>query len=955
MSVDVAAQSYPEPCDVPVGNYTTLPNGWNVSTNNPNGVVWNNQFLRVPAGATVYFDRNVTMVKCTIRMEQSSKIIVEGSTGFTPVLTTSQNTIFFGCTGMWSAIEFKTKAGYALTDTEFRNASDALLMRSGNLSSPIFNYPASGKKFGTIERCTFRNNRYGITARDVNTMYFLPTKFADNNFVSDGLNLLPPYTNSKASAGIQLIRCLTTLNGNGTTFKKTGSGIYCFQSGLTLQGGTFENLDGNGTAFNGGVGIFGVNSSIHVQDATFKDVSSMVRHDGSYSFTVQRCTLTEGRLYGIVSNNNQVYRPRVNITNNVMTFSQVPVSAIELDRSPGAYNMSSPNSSRNLIEKNVINVAGTNVINNNSILLDISSNIPGTDIFRVYDNRLLINAATNFNPDFACHGIYLSPQTSGRYRVVDNYLDYNAAAKPASPSPHLGIVFDHVTGPESDVSGNDIYSNLFTINQGENEERASWIKCGIHIDESPNIEMCGNIGDDTYRLYHLSGALDYCDIAYNTIQTHWYGLICRRQPGSMNTILGAQKWHRNTWGTAAQYTRYSAFHNDFQFGGINASATGFWVDPAYPSHVPPGQNLMPSKVAPSGWFTEQAPNPPDEVENTNCPSGAEPSFDYTGLRGWDRNIVAGTYPYLSSAQQWDAERKLNLKLIRYPEIMQGDSASSAWFNNQVNASARRFAQFEVAYGNAFALPAGQEALLNGALTHYTYLLQESVRLDSLQGTLTTEDTILAQQQMANMALLTVAQDSFLYLNQQAYQLALSKLDTAALLLATLPATSAWETNRKALFTFWLKKARGQELLESELTSIRNIANRCPQTEGIAVREISFYLPVPECYAYTNENYWEGCVDTVIQRQSVKNEVALHPEYSLYPNPANEELIVTMPSSLEGTWTMNDISGKLMQSGRVQPEQTNLVISVKTMPEGVYVLRIRHEDGSTAALKAIVQH
>ena len=488
-----------------------------------------------------------------------------------------------------------------MTDTEFRNASDALLMRSGNLSSPIFNYPASGKKFGTIERCTFRNNRYGITARDVNTMYFLPTKFADNNFVSDGLNLLPPYTNSKASAGIQLIRCLTTLNGNGTTFKKTGSGIYCFQSGLTLQGGTFENLDGNGTAFNGGVGIFGVNSSIHVQDATFKDVSSMVRHDGSYSFTVQRCTLTEGALFGIVSTNNHIYRPKVNIDYNVMSFSQVPFSAIQLDRSPGAYNIYSPNSSRNLIEWNVIKVTGSNFSGNNSILLDISSIVPGTDIFRIRDNKLLINAATNFISSLTCHGIYLSPQTSGRYRVVDNYLDYNAAAKPSSGSPHLGIVFDHVTGP----------------------------------DESPNIEMCGNIGDDTYRLYHLSGALDYCDIAYNTIQTHWYGLICRRQPGSMNTILGAQKWHRNTWGTAAQYARYSAFHNDFQFGGINASATGFWVDPAYPSHVPPGQNLMPSKVAPSGWFTEQAPNPPDEVENTNCPSGAEPSFDYTGLRGWD--------------------------------------------------------------------------------------------------------------------------------------------------------------------------------------------------------------------------------------------------------------------------------------------------------------------------------
>jgi hypothetical protein len=337
------------------------------------------------------------------------------------------------------------------------------------------------------------------------------------------------------------------------------------------------------------------------------------------------------------------------------------------------------------------------------------------------------------------------------------------------------------------------------------------------------------------------------------------------------------------------------------------------------------------------------------VENTDCP--ADPSFDNPGKNGWDGDIIAGTYPYLSTAQEWDAKRKLNLKLIKYPEIPGTDSNASAWFNNQANTSARKFAQFEFVYNNAFLHSNEQEELLNGALAEYEELTLEMVRLDSLQDAQAGEDTVLTQQQTANLALLLIAQDSFLELTQEANELALTKLDSAELLLNNLPTTNAWESNRKALYTFWIKKARGQELLESELTSIRNIAKRCPQTEGIAVREIPFYLPVPESYAYTNENYWEGCVDTVIQRQSVKNEVAVRSEYSLYPNPANEELIVTMPSSLEGTWTMNDISGKLMQSGRVQPEQINLVISVKTIPEGVYVLRIRHEDGSTAALKA----
>ncbi|MFZ4635603.1 MAG: T9SS type A sorting domain-containing protein, partial [Saprospiraceae bacterium] len=57
------------------------------------------------------------------------------------------------------------------------------------------------------------------------------------------------------------------------------------------------------------------------------------------------------------------------------------------------------------------------------------------------------------------------------------------------------------------------------------------------------------------------------------------------------------------------------------------------------------------------------------------------------------------------------------------------------------------------------------------------------------------------------------------------------------------------------------------------------------------------------------------------------------------NPANEEIVLVSTSGVESTWTLTDVSGRLMQSGRTQQGQTTAAISVKTYPEGVYVLRI----------------
>ncbi|MBK7937685.1 MAG: hypothetical protein IPJ82_11600 [Lewinellaceae bacterium] len=103
----------------------TLSNGYHVSTNNPSGVQWSNEKIHIEDNATVYFDRNVTMEKCTVRAGANSKIIIEGAYG----LTTSEECLFTICAAMWSGIEVSANSFVNLDDTEFWYARAALFFK----------------------------------------------------------------------------------------------------------------------------------------------------------------------------------------------------------------------------------------------------------------------------------------------------------------------------------------------------------------------------------------------------------------------------------------------------------------------------------------------------------------------------------------------------------------------------------------------------------------------------------------------------------------------------------------------------------------------------------------------------------------------------------------------------------------------------------------------------------
>lgn len=79
-------------------------------------------------------------------------------------------------------------------------------------------------------------------------------------------------------------------------------------------------------------------------------------------------------------------------------------------------------------------------------------------------------------------------------------------------------------------------------------------------------------------------------------------------------------------------------------------------------------------------------------------------------------------------------------------------------------------------------------------------------------------------------------------------------------------------------------------------------------------------------------YWNTTLNTVIEEET--NSQAL----KLYPNPIRESFILEMEEPIAGqTFTIYDLSGKIVQNGQLQDVQS--MISIQGLPQGIYMLCI----------------
>ncbi|MFN8301969.1 MAG: T9SS type A sorting domain-containing protein [Saprospiraceae bacterium] len=684
------------------------------------------------------------------------------------------------------------------------------------------------------------------------------------------------------------------------------------------------------------IGIQSPFSQISVNNCFFGDNTIGIESlDGRNYVTISLCTFDLSSTFSAQKHvrvfYTNYYKPYINIKNNTFQ-SPTGVSIVEMQRSP--------NNSKGYVKNRITN----NIVNGKSgVLFNISAPYGGTDEFPITGN------IANINGTSSTHGIKVSGDSDG-FNISNNELYYTATSV-GYLAQSLPIYVEFLNGQNNKIENNIIDAPYAFF--PEDGEYGALIKCAIHIDQAPNFQVCGNSTNNTYRGFHFSGNIDYCDFALNNIGFHYDGIDCHKMPGSPNTVLGqgvvGQNWHKNTWiSDPNAYFKHSAMNTDYLWGN---SPTIFRVDPNEPGNMPPGltNNNTTSKVRPIDWFIAIPPTPPSLVENTECIS---PSLKKNeGLSYNEDLLIQNEYSAEYFPELWDMERSLVFKLESNEELL-SDSATYNWYIANQSTSAGQYAYFDKLFKDAYNIPTNLQDSFDLLLVEIGILSDSLNLLDSIQGIdETSDDSAIRNFEEGLLLRYRTLNNLETQINSSINSYIETKLLDAEDWLDGLPDTAIYESNRKTLNDIRLKIALGFELDENDCGMLKYVADQCPLTGGLAVREAPNYLPSQYGLEYFNENKWEEqCAE---QRMNIEN-LYHDNRVIIYPNPTRGNLTIRINDATDGEWKVFNSSGQIIAKGIISSNIFNIVFDEKSST-GIYNLSIYNSESAPIIKKFVIIH
>ncbi|GAB4491329.1 MAG: hypothetical protein OHK0019_11350 [Saprospiraceae bacterium] len=816
---------------------------------------------------------------------------------------------------MWEGIFVEENAYVRLDESDFLNAKTALFFEQN------FNTYSTW-----ITKCNFVNNNIGIVLGMRNFsegVIFTPQAFYDNVF--EGGNLISPLNGQISFAGIFVYRspnCIIGSYSSVNTFKNSLYGVWASSSSVSVNGCSFSNMQVQNKI--GGYGIHSNNNFMGVVQSSFSDnsIGGIVTQHTKTLLVFGNCNFTEQESYGIYSFSNAQPGHFWIVGNTFLMNKSDDISAIYHERIPGG----SANNS-NWIRGNTVVVSTQPPKDREVIAIDVYAPNGGNDPFFIEDNYVGVN-----NGSTPIHGIYIRNHSSN-LNVFNNDVHFLNGFTPQEIIGNLGIAVENVIGTGNKINDNDISSSFFPT--ATPEERTSYIKCGIHLANSPDFQVCSNTVDDTYRAFHLAGNLDFCDFAVNTIGRHYHGLHCIAWGGGATT-LGQQNWHENVWSTSASdYEGFAANYGDGDPLFI------FNVDETVsPSHMPPSINV-------DEWFFDML----TDESTSNCVNLGARSPE---INDSDEKVMDETYPVESAAGLWDLERELLLKLLTHPELMPAESDAKDWYDYQENSSPWKFAMAAKAYRDAFIFPENLQTLLDSLYAGHKETWDYVLKLDSLQRVDPyTLDSAILQNQLTALSELEVLQDAIEEALEDCKVFTEAGLETALEWNDELPTSTLYEENLKNIYLIDIKAAMGDSLTEDHYDILRGIASQCILDGGKSVRIAPYRLPHEEAVAYLGEEIVEENCELEERQQTLQASSARNIEVLTRPNPANDFLTVMPSEAISGTWEIYNLTGELVQQGNIPANSFSFSVPLGDIIGGIYFLRLTDNGARQSSFRKFI--
>jgi len=861
----------------------------------------------VQINGIVEFDLDATIKLCSLRLGTNAVILV----GPNRKLDIRQS-IVSGCNFTWGRIEIQAGATLIAYSNVFRGGEIALDFR------PDFN---DGNT--QIVNCRFYNNGTGIRVGKKSIpnqvpVEFIPKFFFGNIFSQDA----GTFEQNGNGIGMDFYNCSIGLIGYTYPLPNQFNGLIGIRvvassnvlSDIKIKGQTF--IYKNDYFYNdlGLDAIQASRNSLAVQNCTFNNFERCIVHERGKGLTAKGNNFSGFYDTGIFTALSSWFQNFGEISDNNFTLDGSSESyAIDYERCFSGL----ADQSYNEISDNVITVTGEN--HSNLSLIHINSPLTGEDIFPIADNKIEVQVN-----DPIIHGIYVTDNSS-QLDINGNTLDYNAIHSPndnnADFTNNLAIAVVGVAGFNNRIFDNHVTSALF-VNE-ENEEAGSNVKCPFHIEDSPDFVICSNSSDDTYRGAHFSGDLNQCDFAQNTIGKAYYGIECRLNMGSGFTNMMDQNWHENCWEEA--YLENGARYYDSSIPPFR-----FSVDPTPPN----GKAChFPSDIDPSNWFII-------EEKGTSSSSCVAQPLQLSAI---EEMVIKDSMMYESAVDEWDWERRVMLKLYRYPDLLQPNSDAENFFADHQNSSSGTFAETEHKLHNVWLEMDSLEAVYRtqqtalASITDSLVHLVEAAGLDSI-GPDSVAMVTLLQQRSTQYAVLLGMDTMLLHDMTQMFE----DLNGEIELLAD---DSIYEYNLKHILRLKVLRLKGDTLANSDLDLLRSIANQCPSTAGVSVRRAAWLLPSDERLAYSVEDYWAECDSAQLKTSDLSNDLD-NRVISIRPNPASSYILFELPNNIfSGSWSITGLLGQNYIQGEILEHQKAIIIDLSAVvSNGIYFFQYQGDNG-----------
>jgi hypothetical protein len=867
---------------------------------------------------TVNFNANITMVRCTVLMDPNAVLNINNST-FSLVGNLSGRSVIYGCGFMWQAINVRANAAVRLENSDIRDGIQGVAFFNGFLNGVT-----------QISGCEFSRNLASITALSVQNLTF--STFSGNTFrgISPFDPLLPPYAGGSAVSAIVLANSSGSIGTSGSEnlVSRMTTGVRASNNtNIVLNNFRFAYCRLT-DPFNGGSGtaIISTSSWLTMQNIFSNDASCFF--EGNGKGVVSRNTfgliVRDARFLNQLASDVEVVNStnpyHVEIVDNTITLLRPSVGSIAVNRAAQASGVNTR------VQSNIITLpSGTGVLPNAVRLVNVTTRPGATDQFVIANNQITCaNGNPSGGPARTIDGIYITGTADG-YHVSGNIIKYPFAAEPNADIVSVGIGFENVGGINHLVGpNNQVTTNRFGA--ATNQFRQSWLRCGIHIDGSPNIAVCKNDVDDPRHVYHFTNGTPNFEFGRNVIRDGILGLELH------GTVPNAHDYRMNEWVPGSTYNISGARKDGnpnitWLVDGSNGNPLG---------HLPPS-------FTPANLFAPQANG---QASSTPiCDAALPPSggFGEPPTGEMAETFLGNGYGEMSGAERWDFERDLLEMMIRFPATFEGNTAAEQYYELMADSAVWKFANAERMLHAASSIsPSAQNALaqLFGTVTAIADSLSQ---IELLEGADTTTTNPSWQgQKSALLAQLHSAQGQLQTLSDYIFAQRCANMIAVKAYIQDLPQDSELELNWRGLLSLMAKQACDETWSEADSALLRAVAYSCPADGGKSVRVARAMLPAPESFSFMREGEDPLC-EASPRSGHVEAPAALE-KFTIWPMPANDVLFAEFERPFEGSVELLDVSGKILRSVKAAPSN-KVMVPTSGLPSGAYLLRVTSLSGA----------